>query len=470
MKRKILTVGWSSELISSFLDGVEQFSEANFEFVHLVEVGYQPNGKYDELPKNYIPLAINKSLVLTSEDIVFLENLEAIGVPTIRAMIAGDPYLRHLTTEDSLAYAASVARSILKCVTKNEIDIVLASNDRLISSIALAVCNFKEIKYTALAFTVIPDNRTWFIDRLTPNSLIPFKRKNSHPISENQANKIIENFINDRHQLSYWAAPVSISGAIFYNFQRFFIKIRRVWTKSDFKPTKYATLSFSTAFKISFKRLLNRISLFTLKMITEPPKNNFAYFPMHMNPESMVDTWAVYYQDQLSLIKQILLALPLNVELVVKLHFADPDSYSASQLYELTKHPRVHIAHPNSNSKAFLKEAALVFGITGTSSLEAALLGKPVLIFGDSPYVDFPSSQKALKPDELHSQINQVLKQKKPTRKSILKAFEKYCNQYLPGRVNDWSLPLTQSDLKKFFLCFKSLVDETFNDKHRVNK
>ena len=465
MKRKILSVGWNFELITSILEKIETFPQANFEFIHMVEVGYGFEKVPFETPKNLEPLKIKKKLILTDDDVKLLEKIEAHGVPTIRAMIAGDPYLRHLPADSSLAYAASVARTLFNCVKAKQIDIILASNDRLISSIALAVGNFTGTKFVAMAFTVIPDNRTWFIDRLTPNSLIPFKQKNSYPISKNEANKIIENFINDKLQVAGWTAPVSIFSALLYDFERFFHKIRRFWSSNEFKPTKYATLSFSTAFKVRYKRLINRISLLNMKMIKEPPKNIYAYFPMHTSPESMVDTWAVFYQDQLQLLKQIALALPLNIEFVVKLHFSDPDSYSAAQLSELTKLPNVHIAHPNTNSKAFLQQAALVFGITGTSSLEAALMGKPVLIFGDSPYVDFPSCQRASKPDELHSHINQVLKQKKPTREPILKAFINYCNRYLPGRVNDWRQPITPHDLENFFSCFNSLVSNTFDEK-----
>ena len=196
MKRKIMSVGWGQELIYSILDKIEAFPGAEFEFTHLVEVNDKIKKRQHQFPTNFRPIEVRKDLDFTAGDREFLEKIEAEGVPTIRAMIAGDPYLRHLPFDSSLAYAAHIGKSIFDCIKELEIDIILASNDRLISSIALAICNLTETKFIALAYTVIPDNRTWFIDKLTPNSLIPIKGNSEYKICEVEAEKIIQNFLN----------------------------------------------------------------------------------------------------------------------------------------------------------------------------------------------------------------------------------------------------------------------------------
>src|SRR5262249_41992573 len=147
----------------------------------------------------------------------------------------------------------------------------------------------------------------------------------------------------------------------------------------------------------------------TEEMLTAPPNSRFVFFPLQMSPESSIDTWAPFYQDQLALVVQLSLAIPADVEFVVKLHFSDPDNYSRAQLRGLTCLPRLRVIHPDASSHAFLRQAALVVGIQGTARLEAALLGKPVLLFGDSPYQHFPRTERARRPDELHQQIRRML-------------------------------------------------------------
>ena len=175
MKHTILTIGWDPNLINSILERIEERSDLSFQFKHLVEVATKNEALTDTLPENLIPAFISKSIALTQEDRKFLESIEGDGVPTIRAMICGDPYLRHMSTELALAYAAKLGHEIEKTIKKLKPLIVLASSDRLISSMALAVCEKHQVQFSALAFTVIPDNRVWFLNKLTPNSLIPIK-------------------------------------------------------------------------------------------------------------------------------------------------------------------------------------------------------------------------------------------------------------------------------------------------------
>ena len=217
------------------------------------------------------------------------------------------------------------------------------------------------------------------------------------------------------------------------------------------------------------RRLLNRLSLAGLNLISKPPQEKYAYFPLHMSPESMIDTWAIFYQNQLELIKQVALAMPLDLSLVIKLHFSDPDSYSARQLETLSKITGVLIANPYSDGRTFIENATLVFGITGTSSLEAALLGKPTIIFGDTPYLEFPNSERAKRPDEISSQIRNLLQMPPPPKEDIETAFEKYANRYSPGRINDWNIPLSKADIEKFSACFKKLVSKVLNEKSNVS-
>jgi hypothetical protein len=192
-------------------------------------------------------------------------------------------------------------------------------------------------------------------------------------------------------------------------------------------------------------------------MLKRPPKARFIYYPFHMAPESMLDTWAPFYQDQLGFVAQLSLAIPADLAFVVKLHFSDPDNYSRAQLQHLMKVPLLHITHPNAPGSKFIEAAALVVGIQGTSSLEAALLGKPVLIFGDSPYQYFPRTERAKRPDELYQQIRRMLELPPPSDEEIVEAYATYMARYMPGRTNDWSRPVEKDELERLSECFRAL-------------
>jgi len=139
------------------------------------------------------------------------------------------------------------------------------------------------------------------------------------------------------------------------------------------------------------------------------------------------------------------------------LHFSDPDNYSRRQLQRLMKLPRLHIAHPNAPGGAFIENAALVVGIQGTSCLEAALLGKPVLIFGDSPYQHFPRTERARRPDEIYQQIRRMLELPPPSDEEIVEAYAVYMARYMPGRINDWTRPIEEDELARLADCFRAL-------------
>tara|TARA_B100000242_G_C43052386_1_gene491803 strand:+ start:873 stop:2282 length:1410 start_codon:yes stop_codon:yes gene_type:complete len=469
MKNVILSIGWSQDLIHEIIEKVEKLNKSNIKFFHLVEVRKDIK-RLNLKNRNKLDLVkVPKNLEVSDDDLRFLQKLETNGVPTIRSMIIGDPYLRYIKTKEALGYAAFIGRAILKIIKKRKPLIVLASNDKLISSIALAVARYTNTQFVAMAFTVIPNNRTWFIERMTPNSLIPINIKEKDKITHSEVKSILDNFYKNKFHVQSYSAPNSIKSFILDVIYFFWQKCKRSIILNENKPIKYVTLSYFQAFANRLIRLVNRLTLISFNMIKSPPREKFAYYPIAMSPESMIDTWAIFYQDQIALLKQIALALPLDTKLVVKLHFSDPDSYSRKQLSSLSKISGVLIADPLSNSRKFLENSSLVFGITGTSCLEASLLGKPTIIFGDTPYLKFPNSERAKKPDELYTQIKTLMKKQSPTKKDIEHAFKKFANRYMPGRINDWTYPITRNDINNFTGCYEELVDKVLKGKTNVN-
>jgi len=113
---------------------------------------------------------------------------------------------------------------------------------------------------------------------------------------------------------------------------------------------------------------------------------DFVFFPLHHDPETATMLLAPFNTDQLNLIRNIAKSLPGHFVLYVKEHpgmiYFRPNWYY-KKLQEI---PNVKILDPNVSSIKLVKKAKLVTTVTGTAGLEAALLGKPVLTFGEVFY------------------------------------------------------------------------------------
>lgn len=464
----IFTVGWESDLIDRLLTPIQIHTG-----IHFTHGMVGDASRIDHLCKQYpqikfVALSITKEQKLPAPDYALLARLEGEGVPTVRSMVQGDCVLRYLSERQSLGYATLLARSIHDALIREQPDIVLASYDSVHSAMSLAVAKSLGIPWVAMAFAVIPDNLTGFCCALTPNFLLPIVRSVDQKILE-RAHEIIQKVREKEQKVMAYRAPDSLSE---------WVRQLQLHVKNFFRRRHNRQISGIDRFTYpsSFQRLcdvcrraFNRLCMPTNKMLSAPPGARYIYFPMHMAPESTVDTWAPFYQDQIAFVSQLSLAIPADVCFVIKLHFSDPDNYSRKQLNQLMKLPRLHIAHPNAPGNAFIEKAALVVGIQGTSCLEAALIGKPVLIFGDSPYQYFPRSERAKMPDELYGQIQSMLDQTPPTDEEVVEAYAAYMARYMPGRINDWNRPITTDDLARLAECFIQLRTFIEIPDHRMN-
>lgn len=123
-------------------------------------------------------------------------------------------------------------------------------------------------------------------------------------------------------------------------------------------------------------------------------RDNYAYFPLHVEPEMSSDLYAPFYKDQIWLIKQTARSLPINYKLYVREHPA-MFGYRARRFYkELKKIPNVKLINPLEPNLNLIKNAKLAITISGSSGWEALLLKKPVICFGNSLYTALPMVKK----------------------------------------------------------------------------
>ena len=452
----IFAIGWEPSLIRSLTSPVS--NSTGIHFTHgLVGDARRLSVFRKEFPGiDFVALSKSKGEPLPNPDYEMSASLEGIGVPTIRGMVQGDRVLRGRPESESLGYATLLACRIRKTLDELKPDVVLGSFDSLHASLSLAVSKSLGIPWVAMAFPVIPNNLTGFCMGVTPDTLVPIVRSNDDVLRRHAA-EIMWTVRSKRHQVLAYRPPASFQ----QRMQQFLLYgrnlARRVVRSQDLGVDRFVYPTAGERLADIIRRSINHLRLPTEKMLTAPPDTRFVFFPLQMAPESSIDTWAPFYQNQLAFIAQLSLAVPADLQFVVKLHFSDPDNYSRSRLLQLMQLPGLRIARPDASSHAFLKQATLVVGIQGTACLEAALLGKPVLLFGDSPYQHFPRTERAMRPDEVHQQIRRMLELPPPSDEEIVKAFAAYMARYMPGRINDWHRPIEEGELERFCDCFRAL-------------
>lgn len=111
-----------------------------------------------------------------------------------------------------------------------------------------------------------------------------------------------------------------------------------------------------------------------------------AYFALHSEPEAYPMILAPNFTDQLWLAKQIARSLPAGWKLYVKDHPVMLGFRPRAYYEELKKIPNVRLLDSRRSGLEVAAQADLTLAITGTACWEAALLGKPSIIFGNMFY------------------------------------------------------------------------------------
>lgn len=112
----------------------------------------------------------------------------------------------------------------------------------------------------------------------------------------------------------------------------------------------------------------------------------YIFYPLHTEPEVSLLVYGRPYVNQIEILRWLAMSLPADAVLVVKEHPWMVGKRSMGAYRKMLDIPRVHLVDPSLNARALIQSAAMVAVVTGSVALEAAILRKPVVTFGDCPY------------------------------------------------------------------------------------
>jgi hypothetical protein len=141
------------------------------------------------------------------------------------------------------------------------------------------------------------------------------------------------------------------------------------------------------------------------------PNIRYVFFPLHTEPEVSLLVYGRPYVNQIEIIRMLAMSLPADMVLVVKEHPWMVGKRSLAAYDKMLNIPRVKFVDPRLDARILIQQADLVAVVTGSVALEAAMLGKPVITFGDCPYnlLPFTMVRRCDDPRRLQSIIRETL-------------------------------------------------------------
>ncbi len=128
---------------------------------------------------------------------------------------------------------------------------------------------------------------------------------------------------------------------------------------------------------------------------------DYAFYPLHTEPEIATLLYAPFFTDQIRVIKLIARSLPVGYKLYVKEHPMMVVYRPRSFYKEIKKMPNVRLINPAVTSFELIPNAKLIVTISGSVGWEGTLLKKPVITFGNIFYNQLSFVKNCKTPEQL---------------------------------------------------------------------
>jgi hypothetical protein len=212
------------------------------------------------------------------------------------------------------------------------------------------------------------------------------------------------------------------------------------------------------------KRWYSKMSIIYGNTFSDPPESNYAFLPLHLQPEASTRVLAQPYINQISVIEQIATAIPASYNLCIKEHPNMRGERSIKYYDRIKNISGTTLVDPRIDSHTLIKGSDLVFTITNTTGLEAVINKTPVICFGKPHYKKLSSVKNGGDPKNLPELISITLQKPKIDERELLKYITAIFHEgfSIPGsQLGDESFVNEQASILKLRLrpvvsCIKS--------------
>lgn len=380
-------------------------------------------------------------------DLNYLKNLEKeYGIPNLWPYIAQDralmfgtgnreyPYNTPLYSHEEMMRILQVtSRAIINFLEKEKPDFVFFAVIGSIGSLLLyQIAKAKNIPVFIGSVTRIDDNLiltndyknfNWAeekFDNLTKNKRDSLRIKEAREYIKKFREKPSPfYFVSDEQAKTnslkalkwFFSKNILRSLSWFFKLTYRFIANKKWLDYSEENPIAFATDRIKRKIRtlIGYERFYDPINF----------NEDFAFFPLHFEPEAALLLTAPFWTDQINLIKQIARSLPIHFKLYVKEHPSMVNYRPFSYYKELKKIPNVKLIHPAQSSFELIKNSKLITIINGTAGWESIVLKKPVIAFGDAFYNKLSTVKRSWDIEQLPYLVKQQLENFKYDEKEL---------------------------------------------------
>lgn len=127
------------------------------------------------------------------------------------------------------------------------------------------------------------------------------------------------------------------------------------------------------------------------------PGEKYVLYPLHLQPEASTLVQGPLFLDQLALLRDMAMSLPVGHRLYVKEHLSNRGRRPVSFYQQIRAIPSVRLLGPDENTWELIRNAGAITVISGTMGWEGLLYDKPVVVFGEVFYDLLPHVYHAKK-------------------------------------------------------------------------
>jgi len=304
----------------------------------------------------------------------------------------------------------------------------------------------KEIPFWQIKATKIANNVAMFdagID-LPGNVIARFRSDEPFPAATREA--------AERYIASVEKRGVKYEGAILFSRERMLRRLLRApqrllgALRRDLRirrdPVLRADPHLPPAFRSAWlTEVIHPLRTFALGRrlpLLSPPDierlGNFAFYPMHFEPEVSLQVFGRPFQNQIELVRALALSLPAGMRLLVKEHPRSLGFRKEAYYRKLLAIPNVRLVDPFVPTVDIVRRAGLVCVVSGSVGLEAIVLGKPLLVFGRTLYGLLPRGmvQQAVDLNGLDRQVIAFLKAYSFEREAVIRYLSTFLSLSAP--------------------------------------
>ncbi len=237
-------------------------------------------------------------------------------------------------------------------------------------------------------------------------------------------------------------APTKLLWSIRFHTKTFFSDLKRI--KNDDYSDIFIWWTIWDKTKRKIRGLIGYSDLYSPVV----PGEDFAFYPLHFDPEMTTMLYAPYYTDQIQVVKAAARSIPLHMKLYVKDHPAMTSYRSRTYYKELIKIPNVKLISSAVNGHDLARTAKLTITITGTAGWESILFKRPVITFGDVYFTNIPGVKRCHGWEELPYLVKEQLENWKHDEESLINYLSALLEESVPvDYLNLWTSAKTMGEI-----------------------